>query len=86
MLIRFADVFEGYFGRTTAVTWPPQKTYDFKTRVIGGSRSPLCSQTFINAEDGLRAHSWTMLQKLNAVVLMLEFWVNRLQNFAKVTN
>ncbi|MFM8728655.1 MAG: hypothetical protein ACKON9_26455 [Planctomycetaceae bacterium] len=28
---------------TTAVTGPPQKNYDFKSRVIGGSRSPLCS-------------------------------------------
>ena len=27
--------------RTTAVTGPPPKNYDFKTRVIGGSRSPL---------------------------------------------
>jgi hypothetical protein len=27
--------------RTTAVTGPPQKTYDIKTRVIGGSGSPL---------------------------------------------
>jgi hypothetical protein len=34
---------EGYFKRiTTAVTGPPPKNYDFKTRVIGGSRSPLC--------------------------------------------
>jgi hypothetical protein len=31
------------FGLTTAVTGPPPKNYDFKTRVIGGSRSPLCS-------------------------------------------
>jgi len=28
---------------TTAVTGPPPKDYDFKTRVIGGSGSPLCS-------------------------------------------
>lgn len=28
--------------RTAAVTGPPPKPYDFKTRVIGGSRSPLC--------------------------------------------
>ena len=27
-------------GRTTAVTGPPPKNYDFKTDVIGGSRSP----------------------------------------------
>ena len=30
-------------GRTAAVTGPPPKNDDFKTRVIGGSRSPLCS-------------------------------------------
>ena len=28
---------------TAAVTGPPQKNYDFKTGVIGGSRSPHCS-------------------------------------------
>jgi hypothetical protein len=26
---------------TTAVTGPPPKIFDFKSRVIGGSRSPL---------------------------------------------
>jgi hypothetical protein len=28
---------------TTAVTGPPPQDFDFRTRVIGGSRSPLCS-------------------------------------------
>jgi hypothetical protein len=28
---------------TAAVTGPPPNNYDYKTRVIGGSRSPLCS-------------------------------------------
>jgi hypothetical protein len=28
------------FDRTTAVTGPPPKNYDFKTQVTGGSRSP----------------------------------------------
>ena len=27
-------------GLTVAVTGPPPRDYDFKTRVIGGSRSP----------------------------------------------
>jgi len=31
---------------TYAVTGPPPMNYDFKTRVIGGSRSPLCSPPF----------------------------------------
>jgi hypothetical protein len=30
-------------GRTTAVTGPPPRNHDFKTRVTGGSRSPHCS-------------------------------------------
>jgi hypothetical protein len=33
---------EGYFKRITlAVTGPPPKNHDFKTRVTGGSHSPL---------------------------------------------
>jgi hypothetical protein len=36
---------------TAAVTGPPPKNYDFKTRVIGGSRSPHCSVAI-----GLNSH------------------------------
>jgi hypothetical protein len=32
-----------WFGRTLAVTGPRPENYDFETRVIGGSGSPLCS-------------------------------------------
>jgi hypothetical protein len=39
----FRKLDAGICGITTAVTEPPPKNYDFKIRVIGGSRSPLCS-------------------------------------------
>jgi hypothetical protein len=35
--------------RTTAVTGPPPRNYDFKTRVIGGYRSPLGSSVWDSA-------------------------------------
>lgn len=33
----------GAIDLTAPFTGPPPKSYDFTTRVIGGSRSPLCS-------------------------------------------
>ena len=40
-----------------AVTGPPPKNYDFKTRVIGGSRSPLCSPLMLPARDSPCGHN-----------------------------
>jgi hypothetical protein len=39
MVLRLVEVSQ----ITAAVTGPPPKNYDFKSHVIGGSRSPLCS-------------------------------------------
>jgi hypothetical protein len=36
---------------TAAVTGPPPKNYDFKTRVIGGSRSPHGYQALVVSAD-----------------------------------
>jgi hypothetical protein len=40
--------------RTAAVTGPPPKDFDFKTREIGGSGSPLCYPTADGSAGNLR--------------------------------